>query len=180
MFYSVRREYEILKTEFETSSMDKESDMISIKDCHSSKVEELYRIINTTQAELDNTNHSDKIRNMEREIQTLQIKNRKLTVEVDDGTLALSSLAEELEKCKNLHVNETIQIREQMAHIKGNEISFERKVKVLEEENANVIAAKEEVSRQIITSHEECQRIKQQLQQKELLVMENHTSMNNR
>ena len=84
MFYNVRREHELLRTEFEQFSVDQGKREESLHESHSVVVHQLRSKISEAQAAKDDTAHIDEIRRLERQLNESQVHVHSMEVENED------------------------------------------------------------------------------------------------
>jgi chromosome segregation ATPase len=84
MFYNVRREHELLRTEFEQFSIDQGKREESVHEAHAIVVEQLRLKISQAQAAKDDTVHIDEIRRLERQVNECNVRIESLDAENDD------------------------------------------------------------------------------------------------
>jgi hypothetical protein len=84
MFYNVRREHELLRTEFEQFSLDQGKREESLHESHTIVVQQLRTKISEAQAAKDDTIHIDEIRRLERLVNECNVRIESLHAENED------------------------------------------------------------------------------------------------
>lgn len=82
MFYSVRREYELLKTQFEQATVDHGNEFKAQEEAHEAQVDELRRVLRDVEERTEDTTNLEKIRQVDLARQKAETKNRKLQDEL--------------------------------------------------------------------------------------------------
>ena len=84
MFYNVRREHELLRTEFEQFSIDQGKREESLHESHTIVVNQLRAKISEAQAAKDDTAHIDEIRRLERQVNECNVRIESSEAENED------------------------------------------------------------------------------------------------
>ena len=84
MFYNVRREHELLRTEYEQFSVDQGKREESLHESHTIVVNQLRTKISEAQAAKDDTKHIDEIRRLERQVNECTVRIESLDAENED------------------------------------------------------------------------------------------------
>lgn len=84
----------------------------------------------------------------------------------------------ELERLKADMARTAIDHQSKYAESTANNAALQRKVNQLTEENSKTKLKMDDVHQRLANANDECQRLKQQIQQKELILLENHSAMN--
>jgi coiled-coil domain-containing protein 41 len=84
MFYNIRREHELLRTEFEQFSVDQGKREESLHESHTVVINQLRFKISEAQAAKDDTAHIDEIRRLERQLNESQVRVNSMEAENED------------------------------------------------------------------------------------------------
>ena len=101
MFYNVRREHELLRTEFEQFSLDQGKREESLHESHTVVVNQLRSKISEAQAAKDDTAHIDEIRRLERQVNECTVRIESSEAENED-LMKILNLSPKVDSCRKV------------------------------------------------------------------------------
>ncbi|RHY31926.1 hypothetical protein DYB32_003033 [Aphanomyces invadans] len=165
MYYTTRREFEILKTEHEQTLVNHGNEIESTLATHAVLMNDLKRQVDAAEERADDIHLTEKVRRMELDKEALVLENLKLRQELEeaDATKHAQQLTEALGKITNLDLELNATTR-QLGRFKDD---CER-----------LQGAVDEKDRKLRDALDDSMKLREQVKQKDLLLVDNHSLHN--
>eukprot|EP00941_MAST-03F_sp_MAST-3F-sp1_P005908 g5908.t1 len=131
MFYNVRREHELLKSEFEQFSTDRGKEMAVSAESHRNSLEELHKQLSTLRSAQKESKWPEKARVLQARVDELEVENRLLSVELNEITTSRDHAAVEKEKSELKAVQELSDLESRLKVETSQRLVLERQSEAL-------------------------------------------------
>ncbi|CAK4672399.1 unnamed protein product [Aphanomyces euteiches] len=174
MFYNVRREYEILKTEHEQTIVNHGNELESTMATHEILINDLKRRVDAAEERAEATHMVEKVRRLEQDKDNFLLENHKLRHELEQVRQAKLDQFQrhEAEMTKN-----ATQLAEMLAMKTNVDLELkaaQRQMQRTKEDNERLLGTIDDKEKKLREALDETMRLREQVKQKDLLLVDNH------
>ncbi|CAK4979444.1 unnamed protein product [Aphanomyces euteiches] len=174
MFYNVRREYEILKTEHEQTIVNHGNELESTMATHEILINDLKRRVDAAEERAEATHMVEKVRRLEQDKDNFLLENHKLRHELEQVRQA------KLDQFQRHEVEMTktaTQLAEMLAMKTNVDLELkaaQRQMQRTKEDNERLLGTIDDKEKKLREALDETMRLREQVKQKDLLLVDNH------
>ncbi|KAF0717404.1 hypothetical protein As57867_002308, partial [Aphanomyces stellatus] len=180
LFFNVRREYEILKTEHEQTIVNHGNELESAVAAHAVVLNDLKRQLSAAEERADDMHAIEKMRRMEQDKENVLLENLKVRQELEALRQAKLEQFQRQEQEATKHAT-------QLTELLGLKTTFELEVKAtsrqlqrMKDDCDRLQATVDEKDKKLREAVDDGMRLRDQVKQKDLLLVENHALHNNK
>ncbi|EQC25749.1 hypothetical protein SDRG_16410 [Saprolegnia diclina VS20] len=178
MFFHARRDYEILKTEHEQILVQHGSELESLMATHTILTQDLKRKLEVAEEKAEDMTMVERVRKLDQERETILLENQKLRVELEHLRTAKQDLFHSSEvQATKLHAS--------IADATLARTNLELELKSLTRQNQRqtdelekCAVQRDELQKKLRDAHDDATRVRDQLKQKDLALLDNQTLYN--
>ncbi|ETW02788.1 hypothetical protein H310_05277 [Aphanomyces invadans] len=178
MYYTTRREFEILKTEHEQTLVNHGNEIESTLATHAVLMNDLKRQVDAAEERADDIHLTEKVRRMELDKEALVLENLKLRQELEHVRQAKLDLFQRQEADATKHAQQLTEALGKITNLDLELNATTRQLGRFKDDCERLQGAVDEKDRKLRDALDDSMKLREQVKQKDLLLVDNHSLHN--